>query len=137
MLKQEEIKQIIEIGKEYKYKELCNILNETYTEATNKKTEQLENWERFFNYERIDKRTFKINNIYDVPMKGIEDGFFYKTMVIPVKCSKNDYAYLLQCREWAGQCWNELVKAESSFYGDSFCVVFVISYRVITTLFLM
>lgn len=47
MLKQEEIKQIIEIGKEYKYKELCNLLNETYTEATNKKTEQLENWERF------------------------------------------------------------------------------------------
>lgn len=119
MLEQEEIKKVIEIGKEYKYKELCILLNETWTEATNKKTEQLENWERFFDYERIDKRTFRINDIYDIPLKGIEDGFFYKTMIIPVKCSKSDYDYLLQCREWAGQCWNELVKADKNCYAET------------------
>ena len=36
-------------------------------------------------------------------------------MIIPVKCSKEDYQYLLQCSRWAGDCWNEIVKADKEF----------------------
>ena len=36
-------------------------------------------------------------------------------MIIPVKCSKEDYEYLMQCSRWAGDCWNEIVKADKEF----------------------
>jgi len=37
-------------------------------------------------------------------------------MIIPVKCSDEDYKYLMQCSRWAGKCWNEIVKADNECY---------------------
>ena len=37
-------------------------------------------------------------------------------MIIPVKCSDTDHKYLMQCSRWAGDCWNEIVKADNDFY---------------------
>ena len=98
---------------------MCKLLDVKYEDATNKKVEQLEEFERFFDFERPDKYNFIIKEIYDNPKPGFENGFFYKTEIIPVKCSKEDYDYLLQCRKWAGDCWNALVKADKDYYEEN------------------
>lgn len=90
----------IEIGKSYKYQELCDLLGVKCESATNKKVELLEEFERHFEFERPDIRHFIITKIYKEPLVGFDNGYFYKTMIIPVKCSKDDYEYLMQCREW-------------------------------------
>lgn len=106
----------IKINEIYKYQELCDLLGVKYVKATNKKVELLEGFERYFEFEQPDNRHFLITKIYDKPLPGLDNGYFYKTMIIPVKCSKEDYQYLLQCSRWAGDCWNELVKADNDFY---------------------
>lgn len=95
------------------------MLGVEYSKATNKKVEILEEFERYFKYERITNRDFLITNIYDVPLTGFENGYFYKTMIIPVKCSDEDYSYLMQCSRWAGDCWNALVNADNDFYKEN------------------
>lgn len=117
MLEQDEIKKVLEIGKQYKYKELCELLNELWTEACNKKPQQLEDWERYFDYKRIDNRNYLIKKIYDKPFPGIEN-FTYKTIMIPVKCSKDDYKYLLQCNKWSAECWNKIIEKDKQLYED-------------------
>ena len=119
MLEQNELKQVIEIGKPYKYKELCLLIKEPRCEATNKKKEQQDDWTRFFDYDMVSKYEYIIREIYDEPLIGFENGFFYKTVYIPVKCSKKDYEYLKQCRKWSAQCWNELVKADTEYYKNT------------------
>lgn len=109
----------IKVGETYKYKELCKLLGVKCETATNKKVNLLEEFERFFEYGKSDKGTFFIKKIYDVPLPGFENGFFYKTMIIPVKCSKEDYQYLMQCSKWAGDCWNKIVKADNDFYKEN------------------
>lgn len=86
-----------------------------YETGTNRKVELLEDFERYFDYERIGNSKFIIKDIYDVPLPGIEN-FFYKTIIIPVKCSKDDYEYLTQCNRWSAECWNALVAQDKSFY---------------------
>ena len=98
---------------------MCKLLEVKREDATNKKVEQLEEFERYFDFERPDKYNFIIKEIYDNPKPGFENGFFYKTEIIPVKCSKEDYDYLLQCRKWAGDCWNALVKADKDYYEEN------------------
>ena len=95
------------------------MLGVEYSKATNKKVEMLEEFERYFEYERITNRDFLITNIYDVPCVGFENGYFYKTMIIPVKCSDEDYKYLMQCSRWAGDCWNAIVKADNECYEQN------------------
>lgn len=118
LLEQDEIKKVLKIGKQYKYKELCELLNEPWTEACNKKPLQLEDWERYFDYDRIDNRTYLIKKIYDNPLPGIEN-FTYKTITIPVKCSKVDYEYLLQCNKWSAECWNKIIEKDKQLYEDT------------------
>ena len=105
----------IRVGETYKYKELCELLGVKCETATNKRVELYEEFQRYFDYEKVNKQNFLITKIYDNPLPGLENGFFYKTMIIPVKCSKEDYQYLLQCSRWAGDCWNEIVKADKEF----------------------
>ena len=109
----------IEVDTIYKYKDLCDLLGVKCETATNRKVVLLEEFERYFEFERPDNRHFLIKKIYDTPLPGLENGYFYKTMVIPVKCSKEDYQYLMQCREWAGDCWNKIVKADNDFYKEN------------------
>ena len=111
--------QNIKVGETYKYKELCNLLGVKREEATNKKVEQLEEFERFFKFDRPDKYNFVIEEIYDEPLQGLENGFFYKTLTIPVKCSKEDYQYLIQCSKWSADCWNEIVKVDKETYKET------------------
>ena len=85
MLKQEELKQVIEIGKSYKYKELCLLIQEPRCESSNRKKEQHDDWTRFFDYDMVSKYEYIIRKIYDKPLTGLENGFFYKTIYIPVK----------------------------------------------------
>lgn len=106
----------IEVGKTYKYKKLCILLGVRCETATNKKVELLEEFERYFQFEQPDNRNYTIVKIYDKPLPGLDNGYFYKTIIIPVKCSKEDYTYLEQCSKWAGECWNKLVKADNDFY---------------------
>ena len=86
-----------------------------YETGTNRKVELLEDFERYFDYERIGNSKFIIKDIYDAPLPGIEN-FFYKTIIIPVKCSKDDYEYLTQCNRWSAECWNALVEQDKLFY---------------------
>ena len=67
----------IKVGKTYKYKELCDLLGVKCETATNKRVELLEEFERYFHFERHDKRYFLIKKIYDNPLQGLENGFFY------------------------------------------------------------
>ena len=94
---------------------MCELLGVKCEKSANKRAELQEEFERYFDYDRPDKRHFLIKKIYDEPLPGLENGFFYKTMIIPVKCSKEDYEYLMQCSRWAGDCWNEIVKADKEF----------------------
>lgn len=109
----------IQSGTIYKYKDLCELLSIKCETAQNKKVELLEEFERYFEFEQPDNRHFLITKIYDKPLPGLDNGYFYKTMIIPVKCSKEDYQYLLQCSRWAGDCWNKLVKADNDFYKEN------------------
>ena len=106
-------------GSVYSYQELCDLLGVKYETATNKKVEQFEEFERYFEFERPDNRHIKISKIHKEPLPGFENGYFYKTMIIPVKCSKEDYQYLMQCSRWAGDCWNAIVEADNAFYSDN------------------
>ena len=107
-------------GETYKYKELCNLLDVKYETATNRKVELLEEFERYFSYERVGNNRFFIKEIYNEPLPGIES-FFYKTIIIPVKCSDKDYQYLIQCNKWSAQCWNALVAKDKLFYDENSC----------------
>ena len=109
----------IKVGEMYKYRELCNLLGVKCQEGQNKRIELYEEFQRYFEYEKVNKQNFLITKIYDNPLPGLENGFFYKTMIIPVKCSKDDYQYLMQCSKWAGDCWNKLVKADNDFYKEN------------------
>lgn len=103
----------------YDYKDICNFLGKPYTTATNKKVEYLEEFERYCKFDRPDNRKFVIEEVYDKPLPSLENGYFYKTMIIPVKCSDEDYKYLIQCSRWAGDCWNAIVKADNEFYKEN------------------
>ena len=109
----------IKVGNTYKYKELCELLGVKCETSQNRRVALLEEFNRYFEYERPDNRHFTITSIRSEPLAGLENGYFYKTMIIPVKCSDEDYKYLMQCREWAGQCWNELVKADNERYKET------------------
>ena len=109
----------IKIGESYTYKELCNLLKVECAKATNKKVEFLEKLECYCKYERPDNRHFVITEIFETPLPTLDDGYFYKTMIIPVKCSDEDYRYLMQCSRWAGDCWNEIVKADNEFHKEN------------------
>ena len=50
----------IKIGKTYRYKELCSLLGVKCEDGQNKKVEQLEEFERYFDYERPDKYHFLV-----------------------------------------------------------------------------
>ena len=109
----------IKIGETYKYKELCDLLGVECQKGQNRRIELYEEFQRYFEYEKVNKQNFLITKIYDTPLPGLENGFFYKTMIIPVKCSKEDYQYLMQCSKWAGDCWNEIVKADKEFIKNN------------------
>ena len=109
----------IKVGDVYKFKDICKLLGKPFSDATNKKVEYLEEFERYCRFDRPDNRNFVIEEVYNEPKIGFENGFFYKTMIIPVKCSKDDYQYLMQCSKWAGDCWNKLVKADNDFYKEN------------------
>ena len=109
----------IKIGERYTYKELCDTLGVKCSEATNKKVEFLEKLESYCKYERPDNRHFVVTEIFETPLPTLDDGYFYKTMIIPVKCSDEDYSYLMQCSRWAGDCWNKIVKADNDFYKEN------------------
>lgn len=109
----------IKVGDVYKFKDICKLLGKPFSDATNKKVEYLEEFERYCRFDRPDNRNFVIEEVYDEPKIGFENGFFYKTMIIPVKCSDKDYKYLMQCSRWAGDCWNAIVKADNECYEQN------------------
>lgn len=109
----------IKAGETYTYRELSDLLGVKYSKASNKKVEFLEKLESYCKYERPDNRHFTIVEIYKTPLPTLDDGYFYKTIIIPVKCSDKDYKYLMQCSRWAGDCWNALVKADKDFYKEN------------------
>lgn len=109
----------IKVGDVYKFKDICKLLGKPFSDATNKKVEYLEEFERYCRFDRPDNRNFVIEEVYDEPKIGFENGFFYKTMIIPVKCSAEDYKYLMQCSRWAGDCWNAIVKADNECYEQN------------------
>ena len=109
----------IKVGDVYKFKDICKLLGKPFSDATNKKVEYLEEFERYCRFDRPDNRNFVIEEVYNEPKIGFENGFFYKTMIIPVKCSDEDYKYLMQCSRWAGDCWNAIVKADNECYEQN------------------
>ena len=88
-------------------------------EAQNKRVEQYDEFNRYFEFEKTNPQNIKINKIRETPLAGLENGYFYKTLIIPVKCSKEDYEYLLQASKWAGECWNAVVEVDNKFYEEN------------------
>ncbi|MEM4995038.1 transposase [Priestia sp. SB1] len=39
----------------------------------------------------------------------------YKTITVPVKCSKGDYTYLSNCNKLSAQVWNKIIELEKEF----------------------
>ena len=109
----------IKVGESYKLKQLCELLGVKCETNQNKRVALLEEFDRYFEYERPDNRHFTITKIREHPLAGLENGYFYKTMIIPVKCSDEDYKYLMQCSRWAGDCWNKIVEADKRFYEEN------------------
>ena len=68
----------IKVGETYKYKELCNLLGVKCETATNKRMALYDDFHRYFDYEKINKQDFLIKDIYEKPLAGFENGFFYK-----------------------------------------------------------
>lgn len=62
----ERMVSIVEI-KSYTYAELCRAMGEEIKKGGKGKQYQLENWKRFFKYERINSRTFIVTEIYNEP----------------------------------------------------------------------
>ena len=63
----------IKVGDVYKYKDICNLLGVPFSDATNKKVEYLEEFERYCKFDRIDNRNFVIKEVYDKPLAGFEN----------------------------------------------------------------
>lgn len=58
------------------YKEMCNLLNEKITDGNSKKS-QLEEWNRYFSYEKIGNK-FKITEIYSSPKPKMSNALYIK-----------------------------------------------------------
>lgn len=56
----------IEVGKIYKYGELCQLFGEDKVTSNSKKS-QLKEWNRFFRWEQMTTHKYKIQEIYDKP----------------------------------------------------------------------
>lgn len=56
----------IEVGKIYKYGELCEAFGED-RKSSNSKKAQLKEWERFFRWQKITAQKYRIEEIYDIP----------------------------------------------------------------------
>lgn len=76
------VKDKVELDKEYKYSELCELLEETYHKGGNGKQVQLATWFQHFNWEHpINSKTkkpskkFKITEIFDTPRCKINQTF--------------------------------------------------------------
>ena len=60
----------IKVGEMYKYRELCNLLGVKCQEGQNKRIELYEEFQRYFEYEKVNKQNFLITKIYDNPLPG-------------------------------------------------------------------
>lgn len=63
--------EILKIGEKYKYKELCEILNEKELLGNSRKA-QFKEWERYFKWSNPNSRTYLIEEIYDFPKDKID-----------------------------------------------------------------
>ena len=61
------IKDKLEVGHPYKYRELCELLGQTVYRGTNQKKSQLKEFQRYFAYDYIDQQ-YTITDIYDEVM---------------------------------------------------------------------
>lgn len=43
----------------------------------------------------------------------------YKTLIVPVKCSKEDYLYLLNCNKLSAKVWNLCLKINEEYYEQT------------------
>ncbi|WP_425203582.1 RNA-guided endonuclease InsQ/TnpB family protein [Priestia megaterium] len=43
----------------------------------------------------------------------------YKTMTVPVKCSRSDYEYLSNCNKLSAQVWNRIIELEKEFRNNN------------------
>lgn len=61
----------IEIGKIYKYGQLCELFRED-RKSSNSKSSQLKEWERFFRWQNITAQKYRIEEIYDIPKEKMD-----------------------------------------------------------------
>lgn len=66
----ENLRKELEQGDTFTYKKLCEVLEEEYSKGGNAKKKQLEDWERYFEYEKI-KTKIKILNIRNKPLPDV------------------------------------------------------------------
>ena len=101
----------LKVGMEFKaYKYVCEFLGEPIKNGV-PKINQLEEWRRYFNWTDQNGWRWKITEVYDKPKSSFENAL-YKTMVIPVRCNKEDYEYLMQCNKWSAEVWNACVSED-------------------------
>ena len=70
------------IGETFKYKDLCEFLNEPIKKGTNSKNAQLKEWSRYFEFEIVDKKII-ITDVYNEPK---EKPVYYPANSIYVEC---------------------------------------------------
>lgn len=65
-------KKMIEAGKTYKYKELCEVMNQSVKSGKSKQL-QLKDWKRFFSWENPTSQKYTITEVYDEPKEKIDN----------------------------------------------------------------
>jgi len=104
----------LSVGMEFNsYTKLCEFLElEIKSGAPLKR--QKDELKRFIDWNRIGNK-YIISEIYKTPLPSLEN-FFYKTVLVPIKCNKTDYDYLLKCNKWSAEAWNYCVEKDNENY---------------------
>lgn len=63
---------MIEVGKTYKYKELCELMVQSIKSGKSKQL-QLKDWKRFFEWENPTSQKYVITKVYDTPLEKIDN----------------------------------------------------------------
>ena len=67
MITYDELVEKLETGKSYKYKELCELLNEELTAGGKQRILQLNEWGRFFDFRSVGRALYLVKEIYECP----------------------------------------------------------------------
>lgn len=96
------VKNKLQIGEQYTYKSLCEILSQK-TKSGTSKTAQLKDWERYFSYTK-EKTKFTVEEIYDTPREDLSSGGKFskclEVILVDYLYNQKEYVQRLPKKHW-------------------------------------